>query len=167
MTANQAEDAHIRSFLRSLQDPTPPDELDLGFVEQAIMRRVRQGVPLEAIHHAFRIGHLVLWAAGVDHASGISGGRAAAILIVQPSIRYIDTVSTRVAEAYLREQQGALADPTASAETCSSSCSRVGRGQHWRPRRPGSSSATVLTSCSRRRCGHPAISTRCGRSQRR
>ncbi len=102
--------AHIRSFLSSLQDPAPPSELDLEFVEQAIMRRVRQGIPLEAIQHSFRIGHQVLWAVAIEHASDIPGGRAAAILIVQPSIRYIDTVSTRVAEIYLREQQGALAD---------------------------------------------------------
>jgi DNA-binding PucR family transcriptional regulator len=102
--------AHLSSFLSNLQDPTPPSEPDLGFAEQAIMRRVRQGIPLEAIQHSFRIGHQVLWAAVIDHASGIPGGRAAAILIVQPSIRYIDTVSTRVAEVYLREQQGALAD---------------------------------------------------------
>ncbi len=102
--------AHIRSFLSSLQDPAPPSEPDLEFVEQAIMRRVRQGVPLEAIHHSFRIGHQVLWSAVIEHASDIPGGRAAAILIVQPSIQYIDTVSTRVAEVYLREQQGALAD---------------------------------------------------------
>jgi PucR-like helix-turn-helix protein/diguanylate cyclase with GGDEF domain len=103
--------AHIRSFLSSLQqDPTPPAQLDLSFVEQAIMRRVRQGIPLEAIQHSFRIGHQVLWTAVIDHASGVPGGRAAAILIVQPSIRYIDTVSTLVAEVYLREQQGALAD---------------------------------------------------------
>ena len=58
--------AHIRSFLSNLQDPTPPSELDLGFVEQAIMRRVRQGIPLEAIQHSFRIGHQVLWAAVID-----------------------------------------------------------------------------------------------------
>jgi len=102
--------AHISSFLSSLQDPTTPSEPDLGFVEQAIMRRVRQGIPLEAIQHSFRIGHQVLWAAVIEQASSIPGGRAAAILIVQPSIRYIDTVSTRVAEVYLREQQGALAD---------------------------------------------------------
>ncbi len=102
--------AHITSFLSSLQDPAPSSEANLAFVEQAIVRRVRQGIPLEAIHHSFRIGHQVLWSKVIEHASGIPGGQAAAILIVEPSIRYIDTVSTRVAEVYLREQQGALAD---------------------------------------------------------
>jgi len=103
-------DAHISSFLSRLLDPQPPSELNLGFVEEAIMRRVRQGIPLDAILHSFRIGHQVIWTAVIDCASGIPGGRAAAILIVQPSIRYIDTVSTLVAEVYLREQQRALAD---------------------------------------------------------
>ncbi len=103
-------DAHITSFLSGLQAGTPPIEPDLEFVEEAIMRRVRQGIPLEAILQSFRVGHQVLWGAVIDCASSVPGGRAAAILIVQPSIRYIDTVSTRVAEVYLREQQRALAD---------------------------------------------------------
>ncbi len=103
-------DAHITSFLSSLQTGTPAIEPDLDFVEEAIVRRVRQGIPLEAILQSFRVGHQVLWAAVIDCASRFPGGRAAAILIVGPSIRYIDTVSTRVAEVYLREQQRALAD---------------------------------------------------------
>lgn len=101
-------DAHVRAFLSSLR--SPPEELDLAFVEEAIMRRVGQGIPLEAILHSFRIGHQVFWTAVIDCASAIPGGRSAAILMVQPSIRYIDSVSTRVAEMYLREQQRALAD---------------------------------------------------------
>lgn len=103
-------DAHITSFLSNLQAGAPAIEPDLGFVEEAIVRRVRQGIPLESILHSFRVGHQVLWAAVIGCASRVPGGRAAAILIVEPSIRYIDTVSTRVAEVYMREQQRALAD---------------------------------------------------------
>lgn len=103
-------DAHITSFLSSLQAGTAPIEPDLGFVEEAIVRRVRQGIPVEAILQSFRVGHQVLWTAVIESASRVPGGRAAAILIVGPSMRYIDTVSTRVAEVYMREQQRALAD---------------------------------------------------------
>ncbi len=103
-------DAHITSFLSSLQAGAASIEPDLGFVEEAIVRRVRQGIPLEAILQSFRVGHQVLWAAVIDCASRVPGGRAAAILIVGPSMQYIDTVSTRVAEVYMREQQRALAD---------------------------------------------------------
>lgn len=103
-------DAHITSFLSSLQAGATSIEPDLGFVEEAIVRRVRQGIPLEAILQSFRVGHQVLWTAVIDCASRVPGGRAAAILIVGPSMQYIDTVSTRVAEVYMREQQRALAD---------------------------------------------------------
>jgi PucR C-terminal helix-turn-helix domain len=102
--------AHLKSFFTSLQEENLAGDLDLGFVDEAIMRRVRQGIALDAILHAFRIGHQVAWASAIDYASAVDGGRSAALLMVQPSIRYIDTVSNRVAEVYLREQQSALAE---------------------------------------------------------
>ncbi len=102
--------AHLKSFFTSLQEEIPAGDLDLGFVDEAIMRRVRQGITLDAILHAFRIGHQVAWASAIDYASAVEGGRSAALLMVQPSIRYIDTVSNRVAEVYLHEQQLALAE---------------------------------------------------------
>ena len=101
---------HLKSFFTSLQEEIPAGELDLGFVDDAITRRVRQGITLDAILHAFRIGHQVAWTAAIDYASAVDGGRSAALLMVQPSIRYIDTVSNRVAEVFLREQQSALAE---------------------------------------------------------
>jgi sugar diacid utilization regulator len=102
--------AHLTSFFTSLREEIPAGDLDLQFVDEAIMRRVRQGITLEAILHAFRIGHQVAWASAIDYAGAVDGGRSAALLMVQPSIHYIDTVSNRVAEVYLREQQLALAE---------------------------------------------------------
>jgi hypothetical protein len=103
-------DAHVAGFVAGLLDGTPAERLDLSFVEATVVRRVGQGIPLEAILHAFRIGHQVFWSAVIEHAERVAGGRAAAVAIVQPSISYVDAVSTRVAEVYLREQQRALAE---------------------------------------------------------
>jgi len=102
--------AHLKSFFTSLLEEIPAGDLDLGFVDEAIVQRARQGITLDAILHAFRIGHQVAWASAIDYADAVDGGRSAALLMVQPSIRYIDTVSNRVAEVYLREQQSALAE---------------------------------------------------------
>jgi len=103
-------EANIRAFLTNVQDGGVPAGNEAAFVEDAIVRRVRQGIPLDAILHAFRIGHQIVWSAIIDEAGRIPGGRAAAILLVQPSMRYIDDVSTRVADVYLSEQQRAVAD---------------------------------------------------------
>jgi len=101
---------NIDAFLASVQDDDRFTVEQAAFVEDAIVRRVRQGIPLDAILHAFRIGHQVVWGAIIDEAGRIPGGRGAAILLVQPSMRYIDAVSTQVADVYLSEQQRAVAD---------------------------------------------------------
>jgi hypothetical protein len=103
-------DAQIRSFLTSMRDRIAPADLDLSYVESTIARRVRQGIPLVSVLHSFRVGHQVLWNAAFEYADRMQGGRAAAILLVQPITQYIHTVSTLVADVYLRESQTAFAD---------------------------------------------------------
>ena len=65
---------HLKSFITSLQQEIPAGDLDLGFVDEAITRRVRQGITLDAILHAFRIGHQVAWTSAIDYASAVDGG---------------------------------------------------------------------------------------------
>jgi hypothetical protein len=102
-------DAQAQAFFSSFLSGAPPEALDIGFAEDAVTRRVRQGVPLEAILHSFRIGHQVAWSAILEHADRVRGGRTAAVLLVDPSIRFIDAMSTLVADVYVREQQRAIA----------------------------------------------------------
>jgi PucR C-terminal helix-turn-helix domain len=102
-------DAHIQNFLRSV-GRSSSESLDLEFTAESVAQRVRQAIPLEAMLHAYRVGHHVLWVALRDRALGSERGHVAITALVDPMIRYIDAVSTVVAEGYLREQQHALAD---------------------------------------------------------
>ncbi|HEX3910759.1 MAG TPA: helix-turn-helix domain-containing protein [Solirubrobacteraceae bacterium] len=101
-------DAHIQNFLRSVDRSS--ESLDLDFTAESVAQRVRQAIPLEAILHAYRVGHHVLWMSLRDRALDSERGHVAITALVDPMIRYIDAVSTVVAEGYLREQQHALAD---------------------------------------------------------
>ncbi|HUA73876.1 MAG TPA: helix-turn-helix domain-containing protein [Solirubrobacteraceae bacterium] len=101
-------DAHIQNFLRSVDRGS--ERLDLDFTADSVAQRVRQAIPLEAVLHAYRVGHHVLWMTLRDRALDFEHGHVAITALVDPMIRYIDAVSTVVAEGYLREQQHALAD---------------------------------------------------------
>jgi DNA-binding PucR family transcriptional regulator len=103
-------DAHVSAFLASAEHGTIPEGDDLEFVRTMIGRRVAQGIPLDAVLHAFRIGHQVVWEAIVAHAEAVPDGPRNAILLVRPSMQYVDAISTCVADAYLQEQQRAVAD---------------------------------------------------------
>ena len=118
-------DAHIQSFCQSVLDRLGPEELEIGFTAESVADRVRQGIPLESILHAYRIGHRVLWATLEERAATAGEDRVAIVPLVAPSIRYIDAVSTMVAEIYLREQQHELVQ-------CLSFDLLVGRGWHAR-----------------------------------
>ena len=91
-------DAQVQMFLASFVEGTPPQQLDLGFACEACTRRVGQGVSLPAILHSFRIGQRVTWRAILQEAERVPGGDAAAVLLVEPSLHYIDTMSTLLAE---------------------------------------------------------------------
>jgi sugar diacid utilization regulator len=101
-------DAHIQNFLRSVDRSS--ESLELDFTEASVAQRVRQAIPLEAILHAYRVGHHVLWTYIRDRAQDFEHGPSAITALVDPMLRYIDAVSMVVAEGYLREQQHALAD---------------------------------------------------------
>src|SRR5215210_8302050 len=78
---------------------------ELGFAREAAARRVRQGIPLDGLLQAFRVGHRTVWEAIVSEAGATAPGRDAAIALAHPVMEYIDIASTQVAEAYLKEQQ--------------------------------------------------------------
>jgi hypothetical protein len=101
-------DAHIQNFLRSVERSS--EGLGLDFTATSVAQRVRQAIPLEAVLHAYRVGHHVLWTYIRDRAQDFERGPVAITELVDPMLRYIDEVSTVVAEGYLREQQHALAD---------------------------------------------------------
>jgi hypothetical protein len=100
---------HVDLLLKSLGAGRDPDRADLGFARDAAARRVHQGIPLDGLLQAFRVGHRTLWQAIVDEAASSPAGREAAIALAGEAMEYIDLASTHVAEAYLRES-GQLAE---------------------------------------------------------
>jgi hypothetical protein len=100
---------HVDLLMKSLRAGRDPDRADLGFARDAAARRVHQGIPLDGLLQAFRVGHRTLWQAIVDEASSSAAGREAAIALAGEAMEYIDLASTHVAEAYLRES-GQLAE---------------------------------------------------------
>ncbi len=101
-------DAHIQRFLRSLDHADERLEFDL--TAASVAQRARQAIPLEAVLHATRVAHHVIWTCLSDRSRDFDGGPVAIAMLVDPMIRYLEAVSTVAAEVYLREQQHALAD---------------------------------------------------------
>lgn len=101
-------DAHIQNFLRSIERTGDSVEFDLTAV--SVAQRVREAIPLEAVLHASRVAHRVLWSSLEERARDSDGGHVAIAMLVDPMIRYLDAASTMAAEVYLREQHQALAD---------------------------------------------------------
>lgn len=102
-------DTHAGLILEVARADRDPRREELAFAREAAARRVRQGVPLDALLAAFRVGHRTVWEAILDEAHETHGGRDAAIALARPAMQYIDIASTQVAEAYLKEEQHLLA----------------------------------------------------------
>jgi sugar diacid utilization regulator len=100
---------HVDLLMRSLRAGRDADRADLTFARDAAARRVHQGIPLDGLLQAFRVGHRTLWQAIVDEAADSAAGHEAAIALAGEAMEYIDLASTHVAEAYLRES-GQLAE---------------------------------------------------------
>lgn len=97
--------AHARLTFEVMGVNRAPLRGELEFARAAAARRVRQGIPLDSLLHAFRVGHRTVWTAVVEEASATPQGRDAAIALADPVMQYIDIASTQVAEAYLKEEQ--------------------------------------------------------------
>lgn len=98
-------DIHAGLILEVSRADRAPLRAELGFARDAAARRVRQGIPLEGLLQAFRVGHRTVWEAILEEAGGSPDGRDAAIALARPAMQYIDIASTQVAEAYLKEDQ--------------------------------------------------------------
>jgi sugar diacid utilization regulator len=100
---------HAALMVNAVREDREPRREELGFARRAAARRVRQGVPLEALLQAFRLGHRTVWDAIVRSAPNTPSGREAALSLARPAMQHIDLVSTHVAESYLKEEQRLLA----------------------------------------------------------
>lgn len=98
--------ANLDVWLSSVaeQRPARPDEL-AQFTASA-RSRARARFPLESLLHAYRIGGTVLWAAlRREIAGGSQEDLTAGLDLAEEVLRYVDQVSTAVAQAYLDERE--------------------------------------------------------------
>jgi len=83
---------------------------DYDFIAPHAARRARDGVPLSAFLHAFRLGIRVLWDTVVaDTGAGVQA-RAATLSAARPFLESLNASSTQAASAYLEAQQSLAAE---------------------------------------------------------
>ena len=102
--ADLARSCHdnLQRILEDLADLTPSTPGDPYDAPRATgHRRAEQGVPLESVLHAYRLGHRVIWEQLVQHARR-AGGAALDVLVDAASEVWalVDTYSAEVARAY-------------------------------------------------------------------
>jgi hypothetical protein len=108
---------NIDAFLRIASEHRPPRPEDLAFVRAAVERRIAQGVPMDTVLHAFRVGQQFLWETIVAETERIGVGTEAAISLALPAMQYTDAASSEFTECYVRiEQQMQASTDRASAQ---------------------------------------------------
>jgi hypothetical protein len=95
---------NVELFFRSVTDGVEPSEEELVALRASARNRASEGMPLEDLLHAYRVGGRLGWRALLLAAEGPEEQRAllgAAELLM----RYVDQVSAAVAQTYLHERQ--------------------------------------------------------------
>jgi hypothetical protein len=101
---------HHRMNMISLLEDRPVTLEEISFVRGAAMRRARAGLALEDYIGAYRVGQQNLWDTIIALAGETPQGRAAALTLATPLMRYVDFASTHAGHAYAEFQQYAVAD---------------------------------------------------------
>ncbi|HUA73977.1 MAG TPA: helix-turn-helix domain-containing protein [Solirubrobacteraceae bacterium] len=83
---------------------------DYDFIAPHAARRARDGVPLSAFLHAFRLGIRVLWDTVVLDTGTDVHARAATLSAARPFLESLNASSTQAAAAYLEAQQSLTAE---------------------------------------------------------
>jgi sugar diacid utilization regulator len=100
---------HAQLMFTCLREDREPRVPELAFARDAAARRVSQGIPLQALLQAFRLGHRTVWDAILRAAPATPAGSQAALGLARPAMQYIDAASTHVAEIYLEQERRLLA----------------------------------------------------------
>ncbi|MGH9280113.1 MAG: hypothetical protein ACRD12_18690 [Acidimicrobiales bacterium] len=90
----------IEVFFGALALGREPDVADVSGLEEAGRRRLEMGVPLEGLHHAYRIVARVVFQALVDT---VEAGEDAAVRYIGARwIEFVDQAATRASTGYVR-----------------------------------------------------------------
>jgi PucR C-terminal helix-turn-helix domain len=94
---------NVELFFRSITELRGPTEEELAPFRESARSRAEEGLPLEDLLHAYRLGGRLGWQALMEaaHPNEYPALLAAAALLM----RYIDSVSAAVAQTYLDEHQ--------------------------------------------------------------
>jgi hypothetical protein len=94
---------NVEIFFRSVVDGRPPSEADLITFRESAKARATEGMPLEDLLHAYRLGGRLGWQAIVDEATPEEQStlKSGADLLMA----YVDRVTAAVTEAYLEERE--------------------------------------------------------------
>lgn len=100
--------ANLQVWLASAQMARPPEEPDLARFAASARQRARQGFPLDGLLHAYRLGARIGWDVIRDEGRGLDA--EVTLDLAGGLMRYVDLVSTQVAQAYLEESERLLTD---------------------------------------------------------
>jgi len=94
---------NVELFFNLILDGDEPTEADLAPFRESAKDRAGEGMPLEDLLHAYRLGGRMGWHAVVEAAA--ADERSALLAGAERLMDYVDRVSAVVAQAYLDERQ--------------------------------------------------------------
>jgi sugar diacid utilization regulator len=100
---------HLQTLARWAPRGRMPDADELAFIGELARERAAAGFPLEAMLHAFRVGHRVLWDWLIAHVEDERKGDIA--LVLTPFMHeYLGVVTRQLTESYIEAAQTSVAD---------------------------------------------------------
>ncbi|HVX34344.1 MAG TPA: helix-turn-helix domain-containing protein [Solirubrobacterales bacterium] len=88
----------------SLESGKGPDRGELRFVAEHARERLRSGVSLESMLHAYRVGTAALWEACIAEGVALGFSRDTALELARRTSEITDALTTHAAETYVREE---------------------------------------------------------------
>lgn len=95
---------NVELFFASILDGRPPGASEFALFRESAKDRATEGMPLEDLLHGYRVGGRVCWRAIMDAALGPEDDKAL-LVGAELVMRYVDQVSSAVAQTYLDERQ--------------------------------------------------------------
>lgn len=98
-------DDHLRAFLTVAHEQRLLTREELAFVTRQAAMRARQGVPLDALLHVYRMGHEAIFRAILEAGGADTEGMAGALALTGRTLSHVDLITTLFTESYLETQQ--------------------------------------------------------------
>ena len=95
--------SNVELFFRSIKEMRGPSDEELEPFRESARARASEGLPLEDLLHAYRLGGRLGWQAIVEAAT--PDEHEALLTAAELLMRYVDSVSAAVAQTYLDERQ--------------------------------------------------------------